>query len=147
MVTNERRKCSKCGLNRQLRFFTGPKGRVCVTCQRKARRASGHGLRTEKKYGITRAEYNKMLLRQGKVCAICGGGRPYNLDVDHDHRIEERLGTRASIMGLLCRQCNRVLLPACYRNPEILRAAARYLEDPPARHVLGNPRRKFRKVR
>jgi hypothetical protein len=43
-----------------------------------------------KTYGITLAEYNKMLVEQGGGCAICG--RPpgtKRLHVDHDHSISK----------------------------------------------------------
>ena len=43
--------------------------------------------RLQKLYGITLAEYDKMLIEQGMVCKICG--RPpvtKDLSVDHDHK-------------------------------------------------------------
>jgi len=146
MAATLTRRCTRCQKNRQLRFFTGARGRICTDCQRKTRRASTHGRRIEVTYGVTRAEWLAIFKYQGGRCAICGGLRGYRLDVDHDHRLAERRGVRASVMGLLCRQCNRVLLPAAYRNPAILRAAAEYLEDPPAPKVL-KPRRRLTKVR
>lgn len=59
-----------------------------------------------RRYGITRDQYENLLLTQHGVCAICGGthsdslGRP--LAVDHD----EKTGV---IRGLLCGKCNRGL--------------------------------------
>ena len=75
-------------------------------------------------YGITLAEYNQMLEAQGGVCAICrrtcATGR--NLAVDHAH------GDNHEIRGLLCGSCNNGL--GRFRdNPELLRAAAAYLES------------------
>ncbi len=136
MTAAPKKKCAQCGLNRQAKFFTSAKGRVCVTCQRKTRRASSHSNRIANTYGITGAEYAALLKLQGGVCAICGGTRGYRLDVDHDHALEKTVGTRLSVRGLLCRNCNRHLLPACFGNPEILLAAARYLKSPPARRVI-----------
>lgn len=147
MPASNTRKCSQCNKNRQLRFFTGTRGRVCTDCQRKTRRTSSHGRRIETTYGITRAEWLRLFKAQGGVCASCGGHRGYRLDVDHDHRVAERHGVRASVQGLLCRQCNRVLIPAAWRNPAVLRAAADYLENPPAQRVLGQSRRRIVKVR
>lgn len=143
MASIPRRPCSKCGKNRAEKFFTSPRGRVCTDCQRQARRTSGHGLRTEQKYDITRSEWMALFRYQGGLCAICLGKRGYRLDVDHDHRKAERLGVRASVYGLLCKRCNRVLLPAAWRDPKILRAAADYLENPPAPRVLGRQRRQL----
>ncbi|WP_211240492.1 endonuclease domain-containing protein [Haloglycomyces albus] len=82
-------------------------------------------------YGLRPGEYDRLLLAQGGVCAICGGQRHYRLDVDHDH-------TTGLIRGLCCRNCNRVLLARGMRNrPEIGRHAADYLDNPPALRVLG----------
>ena len=44
-------------------------------------------LALQKKYGITLAEYNEMLLKQGGGCWICGKpGVTRSLHVDHDHK-------------------------------------------------------------
>jgi hypothetical protein len=81
-------------------------------------------------YGITLADYRRLLTHQGGVCAICRRP-PVNraLHVDHDH-------TTKVVRGLLCFDCNRHLVGR-QRHPEKLRAAARYLEAPPAVAVLG----------
>lgn len=58
-------------------------------------------------YGITLAEYDKMLDDQKGVCAICGNhekrksryGGICRLHVDHDHKT-------GKVRGLLCQQCN-----------------------------------------
>jgi hypothetical protein len=81
-------------------------------------------------YGITLADYRRLLTHQAGVCAVCG--RPpvtRALHVDHDHRTKV-------VRGLLCHACNRLLVGR-QRDPEKLRAAARYLEAPPAVAVLG----------
>jgi recombination endonuclease VII len=86
-------------------------------------------------YGITEADYEAILEAQGGVCAICQSPRPYRLDVDHDHALE-RSGTaaRGCVRGLLCKRCNRRLLPAAQDRIEILERAIAYLGNPP---VLG----------
>lgn len=56
-----------------------------------------------RKYGISMADFDALLLEQGGVCAICGGGptaRYQQLDVDHDHETGQ-------VRGLLCGSCNR----------------------------------------
>lgn len=85
-----------------------------------------------KKYGITVAEFDAMVVAQRGVCAICGTegrelhiartikGDP-NLTVDHDH-------ATGAIRGLLCIDCNNLLGRAAddtdilYRAIEYLRA-------------------------
>lgn len=66
-----------------------------------------------RRFGISLAEYNVILQRQGGVCAICGelpdgprnqrkGGRAVfraRLVVDHDH-------ATGKVRGLLCNNCN-----------------------------------------
>lgn len=64
------------------------------------------------KYGITVAQYDEMLDRQGGCCAICGSDDPkqkpngyssrYSFAVDHCHRT-------GAVRGLLCRNCNQGL--------------------------------------
>lgn len=58
----------------------------------------------KKEYGITLEEYEKMLEKQGGVCAICGkkethNKRKQNLSIDHNHKTNE-------IRALLCYKCN-----------------------------------------
>ena len=124
----KRRPCSKCGKNRAEKFYTSTRGRVCSTCRRSSARAGARDARLQATYGITQAEYEQRLAKQGGKCAICGGTRRTNLDVDHDHA-KERAGipTRDTIRGLLCRRCNK-LLASVRDKPEVLRAAAEYLE-------------------
>jgi hypothetical protein len=75
------------------------------------------------KYGITGAEHEAMLDRQGGVCATCGSPprAPFvSLSVDHDHNTNR-------VRGLLCNLCNNAL-GAARDQPEVLRALANYLE-------------------
>lgn len=82
----------------------------------------------KKSHGIDANEYDKMLLDQGGVCAICGKlntakdhrtGLPRRLAVDHCH-ITGRL------RKLLCQHCNQGL-GNFKDDPQLLRAAADYL--------------------
>lgn len=63
------------------------------------------------KFGIGIAEYNRMLVAQGGVCAICGSEAGERmLAVDHDHRCcpgDRSCGS--CIRGLLCHGCNVTL--------------------------------------
>jgi hypothetical protein len=50
-------------------------------------------------YGISRADYDALLVRQGGLCAICRKPSKLRLCVDHCH-------FTGMIRGLLCRKCN-----------------------------------------
>lgn len=81
----------------------------------------------ERRYGITRKDYNEMLWSQGGVCAICGTdtiGRGHKyFHVDHDHKT-------GSVRGLLCDLCNRGL--GYFKDsPAFLERAADYLKKIP----------------
>ncbi len=62
------------------------------------------------KFGMSRAEYTKLLEKQGGVCACCGkpewyigrNGKIINLSIDHNHQTNQ-------VRQLLCCRCNRVL--------------------------------------
>lgn len=56
------------------------------------------------RYGITKDQYNLILVGQDFKCAICGKEYQWNkkLDIDHNHNTGE-------IRGLLCGNCNRGL--------------------------------------
>jgi hypothetical protein len=124
------RPCDKCGRNRAERFYSGPRGKICVTCRKRTRSAASHDKRVSETYGLALGEYASLFEAQGRVCAICKQPRTTRLDVDHNH-------ANNIIRGLLCRLCNRRLLTAARDNPETLRAAAKYLENPPAVFYLG----------
>jgi hypothetical protein len=71
------------------------------------------------RYGLTVADYERMLEEQRGVCAICGN----EMDppcVDHDH-------ATGKVRGLLCKSCNWILGRA-KDNPDIFRRAILYLE-------------------
>lgn len=68
-------------------------------------------------------------------CNICGGSRPYRLQIDHDHAIAAQFGMRASIRGAICKRDNK-LLASIRDDPDLLRAAIAYLLNPPAKKIL-----------
>jgi hypothetical protein len=79
-----------------------------------------------KKYGIDIVEYQRMLVDQKGVCAICEkpetrveNGVIRMLSVDHNH-------TTGAVRGLLCSGCNLAIGYAC-DDPEVLTKAATYL--------------------
>jgi hypothetical protein len=76
-----------------------------VVTRRKLKPRTPHSLR---KYGLTVAEWQKMLDDQGGRCLLCGkGGLTKHLSVDHDHTLA-KLGIMW-VRGLLCQRCNRAI--------------------------------------
>ena len=73
-------------------------------------------------YGLTIADFDRMLAQQGGKCAICGTDQPGSkgrFSIDHDH-------TTKAIRSLLCESCNKGL--GMFRdNPQLLVTAAKYL--------------------
>lgn len=87
---------------------------------------SRNAKRVAARYGLSVSEYQSMLEKQEFACAICktphydeNGKRLY---IDHNHA----KGMQA-VRGLLCSACN-FGLGLFKDSPEILRAAAEYLE-------------------
>lgn len=83
-----------------------------------------------KSFGIDLDDYNKMLDKQGMVCAICNRGevarKPrtkviMNLAVDHCHETDK-------IRGLLCSRCNTAL-GGFKDDVSLLYNAVKYLEN------------------
>lgn len=78
-------------------------------------------------YGISLAEYEKMLDLQNGACAICGkretvrvrNGTIRHMAVDHDHKT-------GKIRGLLCSRCNP-MLGLAKDDSNTLLSAVRYL--------------------
>ncbi|MCC3775174.1 endonuclease VII domain-containing protein [Streptomyces sp. UNOB3_S3] len=103
---------------------------MCTTCRKKGRSEARHEARIQATYGLLPGEYTQLFQLQEGRCAICGGTRRQRLSVDHCH-------TTGLVRGLLCRMCNGRLLTASRDRPDILRAAAAYLENPPAQKHLG----------
>lgn len=77
-------------------------------------------------HGIAVEFYRRLWAFQGGRCAICQTKQKrMRLSLDHHHK-------SGRVRGLLCNACNRHLLKASKERVDILRAAIRYLEDPPA---------------
>lgn len=121
-----------CGKLRALDWFVGERGKICRICRKARAKASARVRHLGTTYDITPAEYDE-LAKDG--CAICGGERPYNLHVDHDHELAKRFGVRASVRGALCKRDNK-LLRDVQDDITILENAIRYLRNPPAKKVL-----------
>lgn len=79
-------------------------------------------------YGLSVAEYNALLRKQGGVCAVCGKdepnahgrtGKQFRLAVDHCHET-------GAVRGLLCQKCNRAI-GLLGDDPALMRKAISYL--------------------
>lgn len=91
------------------------------------------------RYDLSREDYNKILESQKEVCAICSKPNPSkkrSLAVDHNPHTEE-------VRGILCYGCNRAI--AIFDDAKLLASAQKYLTDPPARAILGKPKRSGKK--
>lgn len=81
-------------------------------------------------YGVSLDEWERVLLAQGGGCAGCGRhGVTRSLHTDHDHKSQ-------LLRMIACAACNSALRKA-KDSPEILRALADALEDPPFTRTLG----------
>lgn len=141
------RKCNKCGRLRPPAEFYRRRGgdglqRSCKDCH-SALIAAAREQRPEhyaaaaarasrrRRYGLSDGDYRALLEAQAGACYLCAH-RPavgdVALCVDHD------AGT-GEVRGLLCRECNKGL-GFLRHSSAVLRAAAAYLDDPPARRVL-----------
>lgn len=77
-----------------------------------------------RKYGLERADFDRMVAEQNNRCRICqrepgGNGHHARLHVDHDH-------VTSRVRGLLCGNCN-TMIGLAGDDPKILLAAAEYL--------------------
>jgi hypothetical protein len=126
------KQCTKCGDIKPSEGFTrdsaNPTGlfswcKDCVKQSSQHRRESDrekHRFHHKKhRYGITRADYQRLFQEQGEVCKICG--QSARLGVDHDH-------VTGRVRGLLCHKCNAGIGLLC-EDVEVLRRAISYLED------------------
>ncbi|MEU7151258.1 endonuclease domain-containing protein [Streptomyces sp. NPDC045456] len=92
--------------------------RICRTCQRRSaaayrKKEVAFDARMRRTYGITAADIERLLAKQGDCCAICNTafvfteGKKNPIHVDHDHACcSGRTSCGACVRGLLCEGCN-----------------------------------------
>lgn len=126
--------CSACGerkpsseFYKNSRYADGRQGECKPCCRTRQKRyraenrevvlAKKRAYYVKKEYGLTVEDYEALLARG---CAICGTheGR---LHADHDHR-------NGRVRAALCSACNHGL-GHFYDKPELMRAAASYVEE------------------
>ena len=96
---------------------------------RSVRQEAYHGYELKRRFGINKAEYEKLMAEQNHCCAICKkperlilNGKQASLAVDHCHN-------KGFVRGLLCSKCNQGI--GCFEdNVEYLKRAIEYLEWP-----------------
>lgn len=126
------RECVRCHEAKPLTEFhkhkTGRSGHhswcgVCANAAQKASRQK-NGRPTAKRawnlksrYGLSQAEFDKMLVTQNGICAICALPMQ-RVCIDHNH-------SSGAVRGLLCHNCN-IKLPAV-ENADYRNAAIAYL--------------------
>jgi hypothetical protein len=103
------------------------RGSVCTVCgpivpHGLSRRCPNSSRQTAlmAKYGLSLVEWNLLMERQAFACAICGA-TDRRFAVDHSHN------GSCHVRGILCFNCNRGI-GLLADSPELLRAAAAYLE-------------------
>lgn len=138
----DEKRCSKCReVKPRSGFYTNPSGKgglqnYCKDCHRqhvrewskkngpriykerwRKYRDRDSAAKVKRKYGLSKAEHDKMLWDQDRKCAICG--EEAKLSVDHCHET-------GKVRGLLCSNCNHLLGKAKDRE-SILFSAILYL--------------------
>jgi hypothetical protein len=130
------KKCSKCGEEKPTSDFNSDSSKrdslysSCRNCDNNSRGISRNSNRErynnynlKRAWGITREQYENMLLNQGGKCAICNSATPGGrgrFHIDHDH-------ATGKIRGLLCNHCNTGI-GNLFDNISILHSAIGYLE-------------------
>ena len=127
--TSDRRtitgQCLVCEKSTKRRYYASPKGAAL----RKKHDTSFR--RKESRHGLPRGWYNKQIIKQKGLCALCSEQLVFDrtVHIDHDHRCcSKRRGCLLCVRGLLCKKCNTGL-GIFGDSPERLRAAAEYIES------------------
>jgi hypothetical protein len=96
-----------------------------------AKKPDGYYSQTLKKYGLTLEDYHALVEQQDGLCLVCNVApeEGERLVVDHCHK-------KGHVRGLLCQRCNRSI-GSFQDDPDLLRAAASYLESSQSATVKG----------
>lgn len=90
----------------------------------------------KKRYGLTVADLDAMLVRQGGGCAICASTTSKNhhnrLVIDHDHHT-------GLVRGILCDRCN-IVLGRVHDDERLLRQMIKYLRVSKGQRALRSGR-------
>lgn len=107
-----KKKCSKCCQYKSVSEFSADANTKdnlyirCKPCVNRYTSKVGRWQMIFKKYGLLQEDYEKMLVLQNNLCAICEtsvpGGTYHVFAVDHCH-------ITGKVRGLLCKNCNTAL--------------------------------------
>lgn len=132
------RRCSENGCY-NLVITTDRKGapRRCDVCLEPIREQAL--LRRVKRYGITVAQYERLMSSQGAACAVCGTDQPGGKGawhIDHDHTCCQFEGSCGHcVRGLLCSRCNTAA-GLIRDDPAIADAMSAYLRQRRGSHLI-----------
>lgn len=111
------KKCRICGQDKPLSEFHKNKGnkdghatlcRACQAAYQQSRKSEIFEYGLMYKYGITKAKYNEIFEKQGRVCALCTETDPRSSGGRGPHTIcaGQRNGCGSCVRGILCDDCN-----------------------------------------
>lgn len=145
-----RKACAGCGIPRALGplFYTNSAGLPRTKCKKctsvvnarwqASNPGSQHRLHLKNRFGISIAQFDKLLKLSDGTCQICREpeSRRRRLSLDHNHET-------GAIRGWLCDRCNKVL-GQIKDSVEKLESAIAYLKNPPlaAQQINGRTRLK-----
>ena len=142
--------CRDCNLTKDEASFSwrsqhrGIRQSRCKSCMSLRMRTNRYEITA--KYGLTRADYEKLLKAQNGVCFICKlpetvthHGKVIHLAVDHDRSCcpDHRKTCGKCIRALLCADCNR-LVGRFEANPEKIQGIINYLSTVGKGSTLAN---------
>lgn len=100
--------CTSCKISKPFNAFSKSKSQKsgyntwCKQCLSEWRKEKGYDI--ERTYGITKKEYNEILVKQENKCSICNNeldlGKGTHLDHEHETGYSR---------GILCTNCNKGL--------------------------------------
>lgn len=122
--------CARCHGHKGIKYANLKFCGHCTFKVKKEKARNAHARALEKRYGITRKDYDDLYAAQGGVCYICrrANGKTRRLSVDHDH-------VSGRVRGLLCRPCNNIL-GHLRDSIEAAERVVAFLKDPPAYDVI-----------
>ncbi len=115
---------SRKSISRRQRYAQDPEYRESVLARSRRYRATHkeklRAYERQRRYGLSDADYEAMLARQGGVCGSCKRKPERRLQTDHCH-------STGRVRGLLCLNCNSMLGMA-NDDPDRLQAGIEYLK-------------------
>lgn len=131
-------KCKHCGSSVKEKYR-----HQCNKCKNIRARDRIRWYQIEKKYGITKQQYQQLYDKQNGCCAICGRHSSEfkrALNIDHRHGGPKK----GEITGLLCWPCNGRLIGR-HHDSELFQKAAEYLRGGTTWYVPEKKKKKRKK--